>query len=99
MSAPKLTGNRCQCTACGEFFSSPRSFDRHRIGDYAKRRECIPAAQLLTNGWTRTSRGFMQEPRAKRAPAGIPARFAPSARVTPHPMTCAPYPYAPARSP
>lgn len=99
MNAPRLTGNRCQCTACGEFFSSPRSFDRHRIGDYAKRRECIPAAQLLTNGWTRTSRGFMQEPRAKRAPAGIPARFAPSARVTPHPMTCAPYPHAPARSP
>jgi hypothetical protein len=41
----------------------------------------------------------MQEPRAKHAPADIPACFAPSARVTPHPTTRAPDSQVPARSP
>lgn len=84
MTAPRLTGNRCQCTACGEFFSSPRSFDRHRVGDFAKAgqpntRRCVSCADLLANGWSRNARGFLQEPHAQSAPADIPAPRAPSA--------------------
>ncbi|MGH7744819.1 MAG: hypothetical protein ACREQ5_08395 [Candidatus Dormibacteria bacterium] len=33
--APKLTGNRCQCPTCGEFFNGLQPFDKHRTGNYA----------------------------------------------------------------
>ena len=32
-----LKGKRCQCSACGEFFSSASSFDKHRTGPAAAR--------------------------------------------------------------
>jgi hypothetical protein len=87
MTAPKLLGNRCQCTACGEYFSSARSFDRHRVGDFAEPRQphgtrrCVPAADLLANGWSRNARGFLQEPHAGRAPADIAGPRSITARV------------------
>lgn len=28
--AAKLSGQRCLCRGCGEFFSTPGNFDRHR---------------------------------------------------------------------
>lgn len=31
MTSPKLTGDRCRCTACGELFNSTFAFDKHRI--------------------------------------------------------------------
>ena len=30
----KLTGNRCKCAECGEFFNSAYAFDKHRVGAY-----------------------------------------------------------------
>lgn len=68
---PKLTGNRCQCTACGEYFSSVRGFDRHRVGEYGNDRRCIPVAELLASGWIRNARGFLLTPDPRRAGAGI----------------------------
>ncbi|MGH9640587.1 MAG: hypothetical protein ACRD3Y_11025, partial [Bryobacteraceae bacterium] len=84
MNAPKLTGNRCQCPTCGEYLSSPRAFDRHRTGDYAKAgkpntRRCIPVADLLANGWVRNARGFLMQPDPRRAGEGFPAHRAPEA--------------------
>lgn len=29
---PMLTGERCRCRACGEYFNSAKAFDRHRFG-------------------------------------------------------------------
>lgn len=87
MIAPRLTGNRTQCTACGEYFSSTRSFDRHRVGDFAEpgqrqgTRRCVPATDLLADGWSRNARGFLQEPHAGRPPADMAAPRSTTARV------------------
>lgn len=64
MSAPVLRGSRCQCAACGEFFSRPRAFDRHRVGSYAKQgewrgdRRCLTPAEMMAKGWTRNPAGI-----------------------------------------
>jgi len=67
MTAPKLTGNRCQCPTCGECFTSTRAFDRHRSGSYAKpnqpnTRRCLTADEMDTAGFDRNARGFRGEP-------------------------------------
>lgn len=69
MKAPQLTGNRCQCTVCGDYFGSVRGFDRHRIGPIDSR-ACLPAAALLASGWQRNARGFLLTPDPRRAGAG-----------------------------
>ena len=79
MTGPRLTGGRCQCSACGEPFSSVREFDRHRIGAYAERgewahkRRCMTPAEMDAGGWIRNARGFWMQGRLGRAPAGIQA--------------------------
>ncbi|MEJ7746150.1 MAG: hypothetical protein WKF61_05235 [Luteimonas sp.] len=77
MTGPRLTGNRCQCPACGEPFSSVREFDRHRIGafaalgDWMHQRRCLTPAELDARGWRCNARGFRMQPRPQRAPVGI----------------------------
>jgi hypothetical protein len=55
----KLTGRRCLCRSCGEYFSSVASFDKHRTGPATDRR-CLPPAEagLVKNegGWWVTER-------------------------------------------
>lgn len=41
ISTANLTGKRCQCTVCGEIFSTETNFEKHRKGDYSKGRECV----------------------------------------------------------
>lgn len=66
--APKLTGARCQCTACDEYFTSERAFDRHRMGEYAKpghwqgTRRCMTQAEMDKAGFERNAKGFRGEP-------------------------------------
>jgi len=59
----KLTGNRCQCPACRDFFNSTSTFDRHRTGHYANEnsRRCLTAAELTARGWSRNALGFWIE--------------------------------------
>lgn len=63
MTAPRLTGNRCQCTACLEVFNSESTFDRHRVGPFespeapAKRR-CLTPAEMTAKGWLHNAAGF-----------------------------------------
>ncbi len=83
MNAPQFTGNRCQCTACGEYFSSERSFDRHRIGQFGIDRRCMTADAMTANGWMRNARGFWLIPDPRRAGADIPAHRTHGAMVTP----------------
>jgi len=87
MTGTRLTGCRCQCAACGEYFGSERAFDRHRVGDYALpgrwrgTRRCLPLADMLAAGWTRSERGFLLTPDARRAGVGIQGqRTTPAAR-------------------
>jgi len=35
-----LSGKRCQCSECKEFFSSPTAFDKHRAGTHGVDRHC-----------------------------------------------------------
>jgi len=82
---PKLTGNRCQCTACGEYFSSERSFDRHRIGQFGIDRRCMTTDAMTADGWARNGRGFWLTPDPRRAGADIPAHPTHGVRVQPAP--------------
>ena len=77
MTGPKLTGCRCQCGGCGDYFGSERAFDRHRLGDYAEpgqwqgTRRCLTHAEMMETGWHRSARGFLLQPDPRRAGAGI----------------------------
>lgn len=91
MSAPKLTGNRCQCTACGQYFNGAQPFDRHRVGDCGNRR-CLSVAEMEAAGFIRNAVGFWcDRANAKHAMRprahNIPARFGTWAMATPHPDT------------
>lgn len=61
MTAPKLTGNRCQCTACGEYFNGMQPFDKHRIGPFDDTRRCLTVPEMTARGWTRNAAGFWCE--------------------------------------
>jgi hypothetical protein len=58
MTAPKLTGLRCQCTSCGECFNRERVFQRHRVGVHGVDRRCLSIAEMTVRGWRRNAAGF-----------------------------------------
>ena len=56
-----LSGNRCQCAACGEYFNSTSVFDRHRRGDYgnpASPRRCLRPEEMEARGFSKNTKGF-----------------------------------------
>jgi hypothetical protein len=55
---PTLRGNRCQCTACGEYFNRVSTFDKHRTGAYDERRRCLSVPEMEGKGWKRNAAGF-----------------------------------------
>lgn len=63
----KLTGNRCQCPTCGEYFNGVQPFDKHRVGRYAKpgkwhgTRRCLTTAEMEAAGFQRNYAGFWCE--------------------------------------
>lgn len=59
-SKPKLTGSRCKCSACGEFFNSVSVFDLHRTGLYPPKgvRRCRTPEEMLSKGYLRNAGGF-----------------------------------------
>lgn len=63
MTRRVLTGNRCECPACGELFSRVRAFDRHRGGPFADLgkweggRRCLTPAEMKARGWSRNGIG------------------------------------------
>ena len=55
----KLSGDRCRCPTCGEYFNSTRAFDRHRTGTYQPlERRCLTTAEMEVRGMSRNVRGF-----------------------------------------
>jgi hypothetical protein len=54
----KLTGQRCQCTGCGEYFNRVSTFDKHRVGEHGVNRHCLTEAQMTDKGWSRNAAGF-----------------------------------------
>src|SRR5688572_22197191 len=77
MTGPRLTGCRCQCPVCGDYFGNVVGFDRHRVGafsmpgEFAHERRCLTPAELDACGWVRNERGFWLRPCAQRGPASI----------------------------
>ena len=70
MSAPTLTGSRCMCPQCGEYFSSVATFDRHRVGGFAgvggvNTRRCLTVPEMLAEEWPKTEKGFWLRPVAR----------------------------------
>jgi hypothetical protein len=71
MTGRKLTGCRCQCLTCGDYFGNVRGFDRHRVGEHGVDRRCLTEAEMIETGWTRDGRGFLLTPDPRRAGVGI----------------------------
>lgn len=61
----RLTGNRCLCRACGELFSTPGNFDKHR-----RNGECRPPA----SGGLVQAAGIWKAPPARDA-EGLARRY------------------------
>lgn len=61
MNHPDLAPGWHQCIACGAVFHNRFGFRRHRVES-----RCVPIADLLAQGWTRSPLGVLREPRAKR---------------------------------
>ena len=54
----KLSGNRCQCVACGEYFNRVSTFDKHRVGDHETGRHCLTPEQMGAKEWKPNAKGF-----------------------------------------
>jgi hypothetical protein len=55
----KLTGNRCKCPSCGQYFNSTYAFDTHRIGTFQPmRRMCLTPEQMIEEGMAQSAKGF-----------------------------------------
>lgn len=52
-----LRGDRCRCSACGEYFNSTGMFDAHRRGAYPDRR-CLTVAEMYSKGYLPNQAGF-----------------------------------------
>jgi len=78
----KPSGNRCECTACGEYFSSIQAFDRHRVGQHGIDRRCLTVSDLTASGWSKHTRGHWVLPGLGRVPADIEGPSAPPAAIT-----------------
>lgn len=92
MTRLRLTGNRCLCTACGEYFNGVQPFDKHRTGDFGTKRRCLTVPEMAAAGFIRNAAGFWcdrasTEHAARPRAQDIPARFGTRERVTPHPET------------
>lgn len=60
----KISGGRCQCAECGAYFNRVSTFDRHRIGDFAKpgesdnTRRCLAELEMAAKGWRKNETGW-----------------------------------------
>ena len=65
----KLSGDRCRCPTCGEYFNSTGMFDRHRVGRYLPmERRCLTVAEMEARGYVQNAGGFWIRSR-RAAPA------------------------------
>lgn len=86
----KLTGRRCQCRSCGEYFNSVPAFDRHRTGEYtladgSSGRRCRTLAEMREIGMVLPAHGFWAK-EAMREGRFWPTRHAKTAANAPSPL-------------
>jgi hypothetical protein len=53
----KLTGSRCQCRGCDEYFNSTFAFEKHRRGK-PDNRHCLTTEQMQDKGMERNAALF-----------------------------------------
>jgi len=54
-----LSGNRCQCSVCFEYFNSEKAFTRHRVGSYMPmERRCLTVDEMLERGFSKNKADF-----------------------------------------
>ena len=53
----KLTGSRCQCRACDEYFNSTFAFEKHRTGK-PDSRSCLTSNQMSDKGMVKNEALF-----------------------------------------
>jgi hypothetical protein len=52
-----LRGDHCRCSICGAFFNSTRAFDKHRVGEWARRR-CLAPEDMAAKGMSISRSGW-----------------------------------------
>lgn len=53
-----LTGDRCRCPTCREYFNSTTAFDKHRIGSFSVDRRCLNPTEMQAKGMSQNAGGF-----------------------------------------
>ena len=80
MTRRRLTGYRCLCRGCGEYFNSVYAFDRHRVWASPTVQRCLTHEKMVGKGmsinaygfWiTETHRKHRVQPAASRMPAAL----------------------------
>jgi hypothetical protein len=71
----RLTGARCKCSGCAEYFNSVSVFDAHRVGGFGPERRCLSIGEMLAKGWIRNSAQFWI--RGHRSNFAVASDFAP----------------------
>lgn len=82
---PILTGRRCQCCGCGEYFNGERGFDRHRVGEHGVNRRCLTVDEMTARGWHRNGAGFWSMTRLDSAGRARIRAARVTAAPSPHP--------------
>ncbi len=80
MTAPVLTGDRCQCTVCGLYFNSDYAFCKHRVGLHMPmERRCLSPDEMRVKGMCLVGHFWVSK---RRAAQTIPVDAIPSKPVT-----------------
>ncbi len=95
----KLTGNRCQCPTCSDYFNGTQPFAKHRVGQYPKSgehheaRRCLTVQEMKEAGFIRNAAGFWctraTKPNAQRDAQGFLAHRRHGAIIRPTPTRAA----------
>ena len=84
MTSRRLTGSRCLCRGCSEYFNSGFAFDRHRVWDSPTVRRCLTADEMAGIGMSVNSSGFwITEPHRKHRVKRVTSRIPAALRDTP----------------
>ena len=68
-----LRGDRCLWRACGLYFTTTSTFDKHRVGRMDNRR-CRCAQELTDAGWSQNKHGFWMRPAKASNPGACDSR-------------------------
>jgi hypothetical protein len=80
----RLTGSRCLCRGCGEYFNSVHAFDRHRIWVSPTVQRCLTHEEMVGKGMSINSSGFwITEPHRKHRVKRVTSRIPAALRDTP----------------